>query len=177
MSKEDRMGPKEPDSGAEAPEPAVAPIIDEVRQLVQLMMDNDLGEVDIRDGQRKIRLRHISACVAAMPMMTTAMPAAAPVPVAAGPPTAGPAREPPAEELAEIKSPMVGTFYAAESPDSDPYVTVGTSVDADTVVCIVEAMKVMNEVKAECAGIVAEVCVQNAQPVEYGQVLFRVRPA
>jgi biotin carboxyl carrier protein len=104
------MGSKEPNSGAEAPEPAVAPIIDEVRQLVQLMLDNDLGEVDIRDGQRKIRLRHISACVATVPMMTPAMPAVGPASAAAGPPAAEPAREPPAEELPEIKSPMVGTF-------------------------------------------------------------------
>jgi len=91
--------------------------------------------------------------------------------VRAEPPT------PPAEALLEIKSPMVGTFYSAPSPDSDPYVSVGSVIGDDTVVCIIEAMKVMNEIRAECAGKVVEVCVQNAQPVEYGQVLYRVRPA
>jgi len=78
--------------------------------------------------------------------------------------------------LIEVKSPMVGTFYATPSPDSDPYVHVGAAVADDTIVCIVEAMKVMNEIKAECAGTIAEVCVKNAQPVEFGQVLFRVKP-
>ncbi len=72
---------------------------------------------------------------------------------------------------------MVGTFYAAPSPDSEPYVAVGAAVGDDTVVCIIEAMKVMNEIKAECAGTIVEICVKNAQPVEYGQVLFRVRPS
>jgi acetyl-CoA carboxylase biotin carboxyl carrier protein len=166
------MARKAPDeNGAAAPEPAAPSIIDEVRQLVQLMIESDLGEVDVRDGERKIRLRRASVCfppATAAPGQVLAAP-----PVAAPPPPA----EEPAEELLEIKSPMVGTFYAAASPDSDPYVTVGAAVDEDTVVCIVEAMKVMNEVKAECAGLVAEVCVRNAQPVEYGQVLFRVRPA
>jgi acetyl-CoA carboxylase biotin carboxyl carrier protein len=71
---------------------------------------------------------------------------------------------------------MVGTFYNADSPDAEPFVSVGSSVGDDTVVCIVEAMKVMNEIKAECAGQITEICVKNAQPVEYGQVLFRVRP-
>ena len=97
-----------------------------------------------------------------------AAPVAAPAP-AAHPQAAG-------DEFIEITSPMVGTFYSSPSPDSDAFVTVGSRIGADTVVCIVEAMKVMNEIKAECGGVVAEVCVQNAQPVEYGQVLFRVRP-
>jgi acetyl-CoA carboxylase biotin carboxyl carrier protein len=80
------------------------------------------------------------------------------------------------EKFVEIKSPMVGTFYAAPSPDSDPYVSAGTRITADTVVCIIEAMKVMNEIKAECSGTLVEVVVENGRPVEYGQVLFKVRP-
>ena len=71
---------------------------------------------------------------------------------------------------------MVGTFYAAPSPDSEPYVRVGAAVSDDSAACIVEAMKVMNEIKAECSGTIVEVCVKNAQPVEYGQVLFKVKP-
>jgi len=81
------------------------------------------------------------------------------------------------ETLVDVRSPMVGTFYAAPSPDSPAYVKVGDAVTEDTVVCIIEAMKVMNEIKAECAGALAEVCVRTVQPVEYGQVLFRVRPS
>lgn len=80
------------------------------------------------------------------------------------------------EGLLEIKSPIVGTFYSSPSPDSDPYVEVGSAVSSNTVVCIVEAMKVMNEIKAETSGIIAQVCVKNGQAVEYGQVLFKVRP-
>jgi acetyl-CoA carboxylase biotin carboxyl carrier protein len=76
----------------------------------------------------------------------------------------------------EIKSPLVGTFYATPSPDSDPYVEVGTHVDAQAVVCIVEAMKVMNEIKTEISGTIAEILVVNGQAIEYGQVLFRIRP-
>ncbi len=81
------------------------------------------------------------------------------------------------QELIGIKSPMVGTFFSAQSPDIDSYVTVVAGVSEDTVVCIIEAMKVMNEIKAECTGTIAEVCVKNAQPVEFGQVLFKVKPA
>jgi acetyl-CoA carboxylase biotin carboxyl carrier protein len=76
----------------------------------------------------------------------------------------------------EIKSPMIGTFYRAPSPESAPYVEVGTEVNPDTVVCIIEAMKVMNEIKAEAKGVVTEVVVENAKPVEFGQPLFKIRP-
>ncbi len=80
------------------------------------------------------------------------------------------------ENLVEIKSPIVGTFYATPSPDSGPYVEVGSQVTPQTVVCVIEAMKVMNEIKAETSGTIVEVLVTNGQAVEYGQVLFRVRP-
>jgi acetyl-CoA carboxylase biotin carboxyl carrier protein len=146
--------------------------IDEIRQLVQLMVDNDLDELDITEGENKIKLRRNASG-----QVVAVAPAAAVPAVAAAAPAAAPAEAPPAEEeLLDIKSPMVGTFYAASSPDADAYVTVGSKVGEDTVVCIVEAMKVMNEVKAECAGEIVELRVKNAEPVEYGQVLFRVRP-
>ncbi|MBS3822029.1 MAG: acetyl-CoA carboxylase biotin carboxyl carrier protein, partial [Phycisphaerae bacterium] len=97
-----------------------------------------------------------------------------------GPPTPAPAPdakdENPKDNLVEITSPMVGTFYAAPSPDSEAFVKVGDFVGEESVVCIVEAMKVMNEIKAECSGTIAEVCVKNAEPVEFGHVLFRVKP-
>jgi acetyl-CoA carboxylase biotin carboxyl carrier protein len=169
---------KAPAPGKVAATPAAPPVIDEVRQLVQLMVDNDLGEVDITDGGRKILLKRGSAVAAAMPMMTVPQPAiAAAAPAAGAPASAAAEAQAPLETLLEIKSPMVGSFYSAASPDSGPYVSVGSAVDEEMVVCIIEAMKVMNEVKAECSGTIAEVCVKNAQPVEYGQVLFRVRPA
>jgi acetyl-CoA carboxylase biotin carboxyl carrier protein len=146
--------------------------MEEIKQLVQLMVDNDLGELDITDGDKKISLKR-----GAGGMVSLAPAAAAsPVPVAPVGPAALAAPVVHAENLLEIKSPMVGTFYAAPSPDSDPYVAVGATISDESVVCIIEAMKVMNEIKAECDGTIAEICVKNAQPVEYGQVLFRVRP-
>ena len=82
----------------------------------------------------------------------------------------------PEEDHLEIKSPIVGTFYEAPSPDSDPYVEIGTHVTSQTVVCIVEAMKVMNEIKADVSGTVIDRCVTNGQAIEYGQVLFKIKP-
>src|ERR1019366_8260543 len=94
-----------------------------------------------------------------------------PAPAPAPPPPA-----PPSNEL-EIKSPMIGTFYRAPSPESAPYIEVGTEVVPETVVCIIEAMKVMNEIKAEAKGVVTQVMVENAKPVEFGQPLFKIRPS
>ncbi len=150
--------------------PAKTPVIDDVRNLVELMVENDLGEVSVSDGDRSIVLKRGSSGERGGAVAGAALQAA---PAA---PTAGKEEEP-AEVLAEVKSPMVGTLYLAASPDSEPYTAAGSYVDENTVVCIVEAMKVMNEVRAEVSGIINEICVKNAQPVEYGQVLFRVRPA
>jgi acetyl-CoA carboxylase biotin carboxyl carrier protein len=102
-------------------------------------------------------------------VMSTAAPA-----VANGPATAAPASAEDAS-LKDIVSPMVGTFYRAASPDAAPFADVGTKVNEDTVVCIIEAMKVMNEIKAETSGVIAEVMAENSKPVQFGQVLFRVR--
>jgi acetyl-CoA carboxylase biotin carboxyl carrier protein len=145
--------------------------IKEVKQLIKLMVDNDLTELNIESGSVKVALKR---GLGGEPVATVAAPAG-PVRDA---PRAAEKHEPqaPAEDLLEIKSPMVGTFYTASSPDSDDFVAAGDAVSSDTVVCIIEAMKVMNEIKAECSGTIAEVCVTNAQPVEFGQVLFRVRP-
>ena len=142
--------------------------IKEIRQLIKLMVDGDLSELDVRDGETRVYLRR---GYGEAPVVVS--------PAAAAPPAQAPATpaEAASEGLLEITSPMVGTFYHAESPDSDPLVRVGATIAPDRVVCIVEAMKVMNEIRAECAGTVAEICVENAQPVEFGQVLYRVRPA
>jgi acetyl-CoA carboxylase biotin carboxyl carrier protein len=147
-----------------------------VRELIDLMKENDLVEIELSDGDKKIHLKRPQAMVSHIPM-----PAAVPVHPASVPPAAF--QKPPAEMafpeesgLTEIKSPIVGTFYAAPNPEANPYVQTGDRITPDTVVCIVEAMKVMNEIKAETSGTVVEVLVKDGQSVEYGQVLFKVRP-
>ncbi|MHC4561275.1 MAG: acetyl-CoA carboxylase biotin carboxyl carrier protein [Planctomycetota bacterium] len=152
---------------------------DDIRELVELMQANEITEVHFEDGSRKIHLRRGPSSDAAVPPFpAVTAPTLAPVPAAAPGSAEDAARTPaePASSLIEITSPMVGTFYSAPSPDSDTYVEEGARVTDNTVVCIVEAMKVMNEIKAECTGAIVEICVSNAQPVEFGQVLFRVKP-
>ncbi|MCE5339872.1 MAG: acetyl-CoA carboxylase biotin carboxyl carrier protein [Planctomycetaceae bacterium] len=145
-----------------------------VKELIELMVEKDLVEVEIVDGDSKIHLKrpNSSMSIAAPAPMQMMMPASAPA-VAAPAPSAG---TPADDKLAGIKSPIIGTFYSSPSPDSPAYVKVGDHVTADTVVCIIEAMKVMNEIKAELAGTVEKVMITNGQTVEYGQVLFKVRP-
>ena len=151
--------------------PSTSATIREVEQLVRLMVDNDLTELDIEEGSRKILLKRRSA---EAPVLAAPLPV--PAAAAEAPSRSDQGAEAPEDEHAEIKSPMVGTFYTAASPDSRPFVSVGDAIEVDDVVCIVEAMKVMNEIKADCSGTIAEICMENAQPVEFGQVLFRVRP-
>ncbi len=143
--------------------------IKQIKQLVKLMLDNDLTELEIASGDDKVHLKRAGEEV--LPVH-----AAAVVPAAVGPAAAA---EAPAESdgFIDIRSPMVGTFYTAASPDSEPYVQVGDAVGDESVVCVIEAMKVMNEIKAECSGTIVEICAKNAQPVEFGQVLFRVKPS
>lgn len=143
-----------------------------LEHLIGLMAEHDLSELDLHEGENRIRLRRGTAA----PMMMAA-PVAAAAPVAtpatssAAPPVVAAA---PAKNLHEIKSPMVGTFYAKPTPDKDDYVKVGSKIKADTVVCKLEAMKLFNDLPAECVGTIAEVCVKNGQPVDFGTVLFRV---
>jgi len=155
--------------------------IKEIRRLVKLMIDNDLTEMNIVDGDQKISLKkgpndREQGRVIVDPVI---LPAAGPVVATSSAAPANGAEQKnvvdePESDLIEITSPMVGTFYSSSSPDSDAYVSIGDTVGDETVVCIVEAMKVMNEIKAECSGRIAEICVRNAQPVEFGQVLFRL---
>jgi len=145
-----------------------------IRRLVELMKEHDLNEMDLRQGDMRIQLRRggepAPAVAAAHPAV--AAPVAPPAP-AAGPKQAAP--EPAEEEhIALITSPMVGTFYAAPDPDSPTYVKVGDPVGPETTVCIVEAMKVFNEIQAEVAGKIVAVLVENGEPVEYGQRMFKV---
>ena len=146
-----------------------------VKDLIKLMSDHGLTEIELVEDKAKIRLKRDFAPVG-MPMTAAPMmPMAHQVPIMA--PTANPGTAAPAEDegVIPIKSPMVGTFYTAANPDSDPFVKIGTTVGKDTVVCIIEAMKVFNEIRAEVSGVVTKILVQNGQPVEYNQPLFMVK--
>ena len=147
--------------------------IEKIKELVKLMADNDLAEIHIHSGQERICLKRPGAAGANAPAVVYAAPA--PVAAAAAPAAPSAPAAPPADDLIPIPSPMVGTFYAAPSPDSPPFITIGSEVSEDTVICIVEAMKVMNEIKAELGGTVAKILVNNGQAVEYGQPLFLVK--
>jgi acetyl-CoA carboxylase biotin carboxyl carrier protein len=141
----------------------------DIKALIDLMKKNDLSVFEMEKDGFRIKLQK---GLADQPIvMSTAAPAVANGPAAATGATAS------AEDasLKDIVSPMVGTFYQAASPDASPFVDVGTKVNEDTVVCIIEAMKVMNEIKAETSGVIAEVVADNSKPVQFGQVLFRVR--
>ncbi len=152
--------------------------ITHLKQLIALMNENDLAEIElVHENGRKIRLRKAidesPRMVAVMPGMAPAAPARPEGSVSAAAAPSGPT--PLAANVREITSPMVGTFYRSPSPDADAYVDVGDGVNEESVVCIIEAMKVMNEIKAEVEGEVVEVLVESGEPVEYGQPLFRVR--
>lgn len=151
-----------------------------VRRLIELMDEHDLSEVDLKEGDMRIRLRrrqpHSPIPLATVPSAGAAL-APQEAPDGRTSPAEGAAASSPTENLLEITSPMVGTFYAASAPDAEPYVQVGSPVSADTTVCIIEAMKVFNEIEAEVSGEIAEVLVANGEPVEFGQPLFRVRPS
>ncbi len=152
--------------------------IEKIRQLVEMMIANDLVEISLRDGDVEVKLRRPTAATAeGVPVVTAQTMAGSAVPVVPGALSgAGAAAETDDTELVEIKSPMVGTFYFAPDPDSPPFVQVGSRVSQSTVVCIVEAMKVFNEIKAEVSGAIEKVLIKNEQPVEYGQPMFLVRP-
>ena len=148
-----------------------------IRRLVELMKEHELSEIDIREGETRIQIRRGSEPVlthpaASAPAAAIAAPAASKGETAA----AGPSSSAPAEDknFVIIHSPMVGTFYAAPDPDSPPYVKVGDHVGPETTVCIVEAMKVFNQIPAEVAGKIVAVLVENGEPVEFGKPLFKV---
>lgn len=149
--------------------------VQKIRDLIKIMKENDLVKIDIQHGDDRISLQRAEPshpAAVASPIIASLPGIMAPV----GMPDAASAATAVQDDLLEIKSPIVGTFYEAPSPDSDPYVEIGSHVDPQTVVCIVEAMKVMNEIKAEVSGTVVEKRVANGQAVEYGQVLFKVKP-
>jgi len=155
--------------------------IDQIRAIIAMMKENDLSEFSMEQNGLKIRIRR--GPEGFQQVVSTAAPVAAPaLAVAAakkdGAPEieAAPGAKGPAETLQYVTSPMVGTFYLSPAPETPSYVGVGSEIEPDTVVCIIEAMKVMNEIKAEVTGVITEILVENAKPVEFGQKLFVVRP-
>jgi acetyl-CoA carboxylase biotin carboxyl carrier protein len=156
--------------------------IRKLKELVRLMTSSDLTELDLRDKDEQVTIRRATPQAApqivhAAPAMHHAVPVAAPAAAPAAAAPAAPAPSPADEGLVAIESPMVGTFYGSPSPDKPPFITVGAQVNANTVVCLVEAMKIFNEIKAERSGTVAKVLVQSGQAVEFGQPLFMIKPS
>ena len=141
-----------------------------IEQLVALMSQHDLSEIDLRQGNVRICLRRGSR-------VKTVTAPVSPTPPPVPPPTAAAVPETAVKPLLPIKAPTPGTFYNREKPEAAPYVSVGTRVTPTTVVGLIEAMKLFNEIQADCNGVIAEILVDNAQPVEYGTVLFKIDPA
>ena len=146
--------------------------VKKIRRLVQLMKDHDLAEIDLEQGEQRIRLRRGGEVV----YQTPPLQAQPPLPAAGAEAKVEDSATAAAgdSQLAVIKSPIVGTFYTSAGPDSDPFVKVGDHVGSESTVCIIEAMKVFNEIPAEVSGKVAAVLVANGDPVEFGQPLFKV---
>lgn len=149
--------------------------LDEIRKLIQLVKRTKIGELEVSEGGRTVRIsawpQHLpSAQVFAPPVA----PPASPQPAAALSPA--PADAAGADRSVKIASPMVGTFYRAPAPDAEPYVEVGRQIDVGQTVCIIEAMKLMNEIESDVRGRVTRILVENGQPVEYGQTLFLIDP-
>ena len=148
--------------------------LNKIKQVVDLMKKSDLSEFEIQDQEFKLRIkRDVAGRTPAAPAAQAPAPAQASAPAPAAPtPTAPAAADP---NMKMITSPMVGTFYATPSPDSPNFVAIGSSVKADSVVCIIEAMKVMNEIQSELSGTIVECLVASGTSVEFGQPLFRVK--
>lgn len=155
----------------------------EIRQLIKLVENADIGELEIVEEGRKLRIsknsrHHVSVQPApvqtyqAVPQAGTTMPTEI-VPTRVED-KSGSSAETPSNNLVEVRSPMVGTFYRAPSPDADPYVDAGQQVELGQTLCIIEAMKLMNEIESEYSGKIAKILIENAQPVEYNQVLFLI---
>ena len=152
----------------------------DIKAIIDLMKKNSITEFELERQDSKIRLKrglNGGGTAAQSEDSVSTIPVPMQPAVAAPAPAVAVATPPAATGEVDIKSPMIGTFYRAPSPEAGNYIEVGASVTPETVVCIIEAMKVMNEIKAEVKGVVTQVLVENAKPVEFGQPLFKVRPA
>jgi len=153
--------------------------ITQIRKLMRLIQNTDVTEIEVTEGEQTVRIsRRSSAPDVQHIMMPQQTHHAAPAAPAAAPPPAAAAAAPAAaaEDAHVVTSPMVGTFYRAPSPEADPFVSEGSKVKKGDTLCVIEAMKLMNEIEAEYAGIVEEVLVENATPLEYGQPMFVITP-
>lgn len=149
----------------------------DIKAIIDLMKKNSITEFELERQDSKIRLKRglSGGSNSAVDEAAPSIPISMSIPQAV--PAAAPVAPPPvATGEIEIKSPMIGTFYRAPSPEAGSYAEVGSDVNPDSVVCIIEAMKVMNEIKAEVKGVITQILVENAKPVEFGQPLFKVRP-
>ena len=145
--------------------------IRKVKKLIELLEESGIAEIEIHEGEESVRISRASQTVAAAPMMAAPAPIAAPAPAAATPAAA----VAPAEEKIDghaVKSPMVGTLYRAPSPGASAFVEVGSKVNVGDTLCIIEAMKLLNQIEADKAGTIKAILVENGQPVEYNQPLF-----
>ena len=172
-----------------AQRPAASVNMEELRELIGLLRDNGLAELELENEGFRVRLRRDSAASEPASYAPASHPAPAPAPAATAPaPPAAPTHPGTAhpgtqattaasqdQDLHIIPSPIVGTFYRSASPTADPFVKIGSNVEPESVVCIIEAMKLMNEIQAEATGEVVKIYVENGQPVEYGQPLFGIR--
>ncbi|RME84697.1 MAG: acetyl-CoA carboxylase biotin carboxyl carrier protein [Zetaproteobacteria bacterium] len=152
--------------------------ISTIRKLIRIFEKSKLSELEVREGDLTIRLSRRGEAAASEVVSAPAAPAPAEAPEEMAPaerPAQAPAQEA-APELVVVRSPMVGTFYRAPSPDAEPFVREGQRIKKGDVLCIIEAMKLMNEIEAELDGVIERILVENAQPVEYGQPLFEIRP-
>lgn len=147
--------------------------IRKVKKLIELLEESGINEIEIHEGEESVRISRGSPAAAA-PVQYSAQPAAPTAPAPASTEHA----EAPAQTIdgEVLESPMVGTYYAATSPDADPFVSVGSKVEKGDTLCIIEAMKIMNQIEAECSGTVVSIERKNGEPVEYGDPLFIIRP-
>lgn len=150
--------------------------IEWLQRLIRLVEESDIDSLEVERLTTRVRIRKSPPVESGGTPVTRAQVdlAVAPIPAAAS--VEGESPEPDDDGLFEVQSPMVGTFYRAPSPESDPFVSVGDRVEAEQTLCILEAMKLMNELKSEVSGVVREIVVDDAEPVEFGQVLFRIDP-
>ena len=161
--------------------------IQEIKQLIKIVEKSDIGELEIEEEGRKIRISKTGSAggpaggingmmnpVYLQAPMPAPYPQSAPPPGSAATPAPEPVEAPDSDRYYEVRSPMVGTFYRSPSPDADPYVDVGDMVTNGSALCIIEAMKLMNEIKSDHSGKIARIMVENSQPVEYNQVLFLI---
>jgi acetyl-CoA carboxylase biotin carboxyl carrier protein len=150
-----------------------------LKELVQLMVDNDLSELDLKDDKQTVTIKRGGGAAQPIPQVVQhayAPPAMGTGAAPGGVPGAGGVAVAPDNGLVAVESPMVGTFYSSPNPDAPPFIASGAPVSPGAVMCLIEAMKVFNEIKAEITGTVAQVLVKSGEPVEFGQRLFLVRP-